>query len=146
MGAVPQRREEDRELAQAQELDELAEAEARGEIDSPPLRRARSGRSEVFSVRLPEDAAAELHRVAEAEGVSAGIVLRQWALSALTGSAAPILTHQQAEQLFRETLQEAASQAVDSLTVAATIAGRTGLNLGPQLVYDRARDRNRRLR
>ena len=141
MGAVPQRRDEDRERAQAQELDELAEAEARGEVDSPHLRRARTGRSEVFSVRLPEDAAAELHRVAKAEGVSAGIVLRQWALNALTGSDAPMLTHKQAEQLFRETLQEAASQAVDSLTSAAAIAGRTGLNLGPRLVHDRARNR-----
>ena len=144
-GVVRQRKEVDRELALSHELDELAEAEARGEVDSPPLRRARTGRYEVFSVRLPEEAAAELHRVASSEGVSAGVVLRQWALNALTGSAAPMLTHKQAEQLFRETLQEAASQAVDSLTAAAGAAGRTGLNLGPRLVHDRARDRHRRV-
>jgi len=143
MGAVERRSEGDEQVAGVDEFDELADAEARGELDSPPLHRSRAGRSEVFSVRLPESASIELRRRAELEGVSAGVVLRQWALSALTAPPEPTMTHQEAMTLFRETLQEATFQAVDS--AAAVVAGHSRLNLGPKLVHDRARDRNRRL-
>lgn len=145
MGAANRHSNSCDEVAGVDEFDELAEAEARGEVDSPPLHRSRAGRSEVFSVRLPESAAIELRRRAELEGVSAGVVLRQWVLSALTAPPEPTMTHQQAMALFRETLQEATFQAVDSATAAVVAAGRSGLNLGPKLVHDRARDRNRRL-
>jgi len=78
------------ELAQAEELEELAEAEARGDVESPQLHPTRgNGRSEVFSVRLPEAAAAELRRRAEAEGVSAGALLRQWALASVLSTVEP---------------------------------------------------------
>ncbi len=143
MGAAERHRDSFDRVAGVDEFDELAEAEARGEVDSPPLHRSRAGRSEVFSVRLPESAAIELRRRAELEGVSAGVVLRQWILSALTAPPEPTMTHQEAMSLFRETLQEATFQAVYSATAAA--ASRSGLNLGPKLVHDRARDRNRRL-
>ncbi|SRR6266550_556221 len=143
MGAAHEqaRGEVSEELAQAEELEALAEAEARGDVESPLLHPARgSGRSEVFSVRLPEAAAAELRRRAEAEGVSAGVLLRQWALGALTGQDRPLLTHKQAELLFRETLQRAAEEAIESVADAAA-ATRTGINLGPRMVHRRLRER-----
>ena len=141
MGAAQERvHGESDELAQAEELEALADAEARGEVDSPSLHPAR-GASEVFSVRLPEAAAAELRRLAEAEGISAGQLLRRWALGALTGKGQPILSHQQAETLFRETLHRAAAEAMESVSSAAAVV-RPGPNIGPPLVHQRLRERH----
>jgi hypothetical protein len=124
------------ELADALELESLAAAEARGEVDTPRLHRARP--SEVFSVRLPENAADELRRRAQVEGVSAGVLLRRWALGVLTGDSGEALTHQQAEELFRETLQRAAVEVITSVSDAPR---RSGLNLGPRLVQQSRRER-----
>lgn len=124
------------ELAQADELEGLADAEARGEVERPALHRAQP--SEVFSVRLPTNVAVELRRQAQAENVSAGVLLRRWALAALVGDSGRTMTHQQAEQLFRETLQRAAVEVIKSVNDAPR---RSGLNLGPRLVQQSLRER-----
>lgn len=124
------------ELAYAAELERLDDAETRGDVDRPVMHRARP--SEVFSVRLPEQAAARLRRLADREGVSAGVMLRRWALSALTGDSGERLTFRQVEELFRDTLQHAAAEAMSQ--VAKQDAG-PALNLGPRLVHRPLRER-----
>lgn len=126
------------EIQQAEELEALATAEALGETASPKLYRAQP--SEVFSVRLPKEAAGELRRLAQSEGVSAGVLLRRWALTALTGDNAQSLTHGQVEQLFRDTLQRAAVEVIGTVADAPRTQG---LNLGPRMAPGQLRDRRR---
>ena len=128
----------------AEELDELAESEASGEVEGPPLHRARRGPSEVFSVRLPAAEAAQLREAADKEGMSPGALIRRLALSALGKESqvpdVPNLTHQQAEQLFRETLEAAAERAILKVTTVEQ-----GLNLRRRMVHNTLRDRDRHL-
>lgn len=136
MAARAARAEVPEEIERAEELERLTEAEERGEVERPPMHRARP--SEVFSVRLPEPAAAELRRLADEEGVSAGILLRRWALTVLTGDGGEWLNRQQAEDLFRDALQRAAVEMMSKVVEREPLAG---VNLGPRLVHRSLRDR-----
>lgn len=131
-----------RAVDDARELEELAEQEADGTVDGPPMARSTSAAaSEVFSVRLPNDAAAALQAAAAEQGISPGVLLRSIALRELTGdSCQGALTYKQAEELFRETLARAATQTLGKVSGPADTKAR-GVNLGPARVHQKLKHR-----
>lgn len=71
---------------EAAEAKEIADAEARGDVDAVPAHRARrqSGdASQVYSVRIPVDSLAQLRRLADERGVAPTALLRQFVLERL---------------------------------------------------------------
>jgi predicted DNA-binding ribbon-helix-helix protein len=65
---------------------EIAQAESEAALDVPlseDVKGQRRGRSIVQSVRLPEDAYAEIERIASDSGVPVSALIRGWVLTAL---------------------------------------------------------------
>lgn len=63
-----------------------AESEASRELPLPnDVKGQRRGRSVVHSLRLPEDAYADIERIARDSGVPIGALIRGWVLTALAG-------------------------------------------------------------
>lgn len=127
---------------EATEAEEVADAEERGERDPTPGQRPRRPReaSQVYSLRLPAEAIAQLRAIAERMEEAPTALLRRFVLERLSQearAAEPVDALTAAVDdllpLVRRRLLEAAHGSVGAEPVTATSAAprRTQLNLGP---------------
>jgi aryl-alcohol dehydrogenase-like predicted oxidoreductase len=132
-GRVATMAEKKNELELADELDQLAEAEARGETEGPALHAPARPASQVYSLRLPLHAADHLQQLADRDGVTPGVLVRQWVLQRLgvaTASESAAVSKEQATDLFREALDRAARETLADF--ARAIQPREGVNIGSE--------------